>query len=128
LVAAASATASTTKQTARPTLTLVQRMPLVVRGAHFSPGERVRLTVTRGTHVPPATPRPPEGDRRHDARRRFGDHGTDRTTRRPLRLRAAYLHPDRRAGDRTARRPRNARGEAVARVDGRALRPVNRPH
>jgi len=49
LVAAASATASTTKQTARPTLTLVQRMPLVVRGAHFRPGERVRLTVTAGT-------------------------------------------------------------------------------
>jgi len=39
LVAAASATASTTKQTARPTLTLVQRMPLVVRGAHFRPGD-----------------------------------------------------------------------------------------
>jgi hypothetical protein len=55
LMAAASATASTTAQTARPTLTLVHRMPLTVRGAHFRSGERVHLTATAGTTSAAAT-------------------------------------------------------------------------
>jgi hypothetical protein len=49
LAAATSATAGTTTQTTRPTLALVQHMPLVVRGAHFRPDELVRLTATAGT-------------------------------------------------------------------------------
>lgn len=48
LAAATSASASTTTQTTRPTLALVDRFPLVVRGAHFHPGELVRLTATAG--------------------------------------------------------------------------------
>jgi hypothetical protein len=44
LLAAAAATTSPSAQVARPALTLVQRAPLVVRGTHFRPGERVRLT------------------------------------------------------------------------------------
>jgi hypothetical protein len=55
LVTAASATASSTTQTARPTLSLVHRMPLTVRGAHFRAGERVRLTATAGTTSAAAT-------------------------------------------------------------------------
>ena len=55
LVAAASATATTARQNARPTLTLVHRMPLTVRGAHFHSGERVRLTATAGTTSAAAT-------------------------------------------------------------------------
>jgi hypothetical protein len=55
LVTVASATASTTTQTARPTLKLVQRMPLIVQGAHFRPGERVSLTATAGTTSAAAT-------------------------------------------------------------------------
>lgn len=49
LATAASAAANSTTQTARPTLALVQRLPLVVRGAHFRSEERVRLTATAGT-------------------------------------------------------------------------------
>lgn len=49
LVAATSATASSTTQSTRPTLTLAERAPLVVRGAHFRRGELVRLTATAGT-------------------------------------------------------------------------------
>jgi hypothetical protein len=48
-LAAASATASTTTPTARPTLMLTHRAPLVVRGMHFRAGELVRLTATAGT-------------------------------------------------------------------------------
>jgi hypothetical protein len=48
LAAATSATAGTT-QTTRPTLALVHQIPFVVRGAHFHPGELVRLTATAGT-------------------------------------------------------------------------------
>jgi len=56
LAAATSATAGTTTRTTRPTLTLVQQLPvLVVRGAHFRPGELVRLTATTGTTSGAAT-------------------------------------------------------------------------
>jgi hypothetical protein len=49
LVAAASATASSTTQSAAPKLALLHRAPLVVRGANFRSGERVRLTAAAGT-------------------------------------------------------------------------------
>lgn len=49
-VAAAAATTSSSAQVARPGLTLVQRAPLVVRGAHFRPGEPVRLTAAYTGH------------------------------------------------------------------------------
>jgi len=49
LVAAASATASSSSQATRPALTLAHRAPLVVRGTHFRGDERVRLTATAGT-------------------------------------------------------------------------------
>jgi len=49
LAAAASATASSTTQSAAPKLMLAHRTPLVVRGAHFHGGERVRLTAAAGT-------------------------------------------------------------------------------
>jgi hypothetical protein len=55
LVAAASAAASSSTQTARPALALVHRAPLVVRGAHFRSGELVRLTATAGTTHAAAT-------------------------------------------------------------------------
>jgi hypothetical protein len=44
LAAVAATTSSSAQVAAGPTLTLVQRAPLVVRGAHFRPGESVRLT------------------------------------------------------------------------------------
>jgi hypothetical protein len=47
-LAAVAATTSSSAQVARPALTLVQRAPLVVRGAHFRPGESVRLTAAYG--------------------------------------------------------------------------------
>ncbi len=49
LLAATSATASSTTQTARPTLALTHRAPLVVRGAHFYRHELVRLSAVSGT-------------------------------------------------------------------------------
>ena len=53
-IAAMAATAATTSSSAqvvaRPALTLVQRAPLVVRGAHFRPGEPVRLTAAYTGH------------------------------------------------------------------------------
>jgi hypothetical protein len=49
-VAAVAATTSSSAQVARPGLTLIQRAPLVVRGAHFRPGEPVRLTAAYTGH------------------------------------------------------------------------------
>lgn len=49
-MAAVSATTSSSAQVARPALTLVQRAPLVVRGAHFRPREPVRLTAAYAGH------------------------------------------------------------------------------
>jgi hypothetical protein len=49
-MAAAAATTSSSAQVARPALTLVERAPLVVRGAHFRPGEPVRLTAAYTGH------------------------------------------------------------------------------
>ena len=57
LTAAASATASSTTRSAAPKLTLAHRAPLVVRGAHFRSGERVRLTAAAGTTHAAATAR-----------------------------------------------------------------------
>ena len=48
-VAAASTTASSSAETARPSLSLVQRAPLVVAGAHFGTREVVRLTASSNT-------------------------------------------------------------------------------
>lgn len=49
-LAAVAATTSSSAQVARPTLTLVQRAPLVVRGAHFRPRQPVRLTAVYSGH------------------------------------------------------------------------------
>ena len=48
LVAAASATTSTSADVAPPTLILVQRAPLVVRGTHFKGHEAVSLRASSG--------------------------------------------------------------------------------
>ena len=49
-MAAAAATTSSSAQVARPSLTLVQRAPLVVRGTHFRPHEPIRLTAAYSGH------------------------------------------------------------------------------
>ena len=49
-LAATAATTSSSAQVARPALTLAQRAPLVVRGAHFRPHESVRLTAAYTGH------------------------------------------------------------------------------
>jgi hypothetical protein len=49
-LAAVAATTSSSAQVARPALTLVQRAPLVIHGAHFRPHEAVRLTAAYSGH------------------------------------------------------------------------------
>ena len=55
LAAATSAVARSSSQSAQPTLSLVRRAPLAIRGAHFRSGERVRVTAAAGTTSATAT-------------------------------------------------------------------------